>query len=233
MAMNMDGRSSIQKHRIMLVEDHPIFRLGLRELINQEMDLVVCSEAEDKVKAWNEIRSQRPDLVILDISLKDGDGISLIKDIAKSYKNIPVLVVSMHDESIFAERSLIAGAKGYVNKRETSVSIIEAIHCLLKGKVFVSDKIKEDILHHLVGGADSYDKLPMERLTDRELEVFQLIGKGFSTNEIAQKLNLSAKTIGTYRERIKEKLHLKHSCELIRHALLWVENEQIESASEK
>jgi DNA-binding NarL/FixJ family response regulator len=233
MPMHMDGRLPFPKCKIMLVEDHPVFRLGLRELINQEKDMMVCSEAEDRVKAWSEIQSLKPDLVILDISLKDGDGISLIKDIAKSYKTMPVLVVSMHDESIFAERSLIAGAKGYINKRETSVSIIEAIHCLLKGKVFVSDKIKEDILHHLVGGAASYDKLPMERLTDRELEVFQLIGRGCSTNEIALKLNLSAKTIGTYRERIKEKLHLKHSCELIRHALLCVENEQMEAASEK
>jgi DNA-binding NarL/FixJ family response regulator len=132
----------------------------------------------------------------------------------------------MHDESIFAERSLVAGAKGYINKQETSVSIIEAIHSLLRGKVFVSNKIKEDILGHLIGGADSYDKFPIERLTDRELEVFQLIGKGCSTNEIARTLNLSAKTIGTYRERIKEKLHLKHSGELVRHALLWTENEQ-------
>jgi DNA-binding NarL/FixJ family response regulator len=224
--MNMDGNLSNQKRRIVLVEDHPIFRLGLRELINQEKDLVVCGEAEDKIKAWSEIQRLKPDMVILDLSLKDGDGISLIKDIAKTYKNIPVLVVSMHDESIFAERSLIAGAKGYINKQETSVSIIEAIHCLFKGKVFVSNKIKEDILHHFVGGVDSYDKFPIERLTDRELEVFQLIGKGCSTNEIALKLNLSAKTIGTYRERIKEKLHLKHSGELVRHALLWTENEK-------
>lgn len=228
MTMNMDGHSTNQKRKIMLVEDHPIFRLGLRELINQENDLAVCGEAEDKVRAWNEIQRIKPDLVVLDISLKDGDGISLIRDIAKNFRNMPVLVVSMHDESIFAERSLIAGAKGYINKRETSVSIIEAIHCLLKGKVFVSEHIKEEILHHLVGGIDSYTKFPIERLTDRELEVFQLIGKGCSTNEIAVKLNLSVKTIGTYRERIKEKLHLKHASELIRHALLWVENEQIE-----
>jgi DNA-binding NarL/FixJ family response regulator len=224
--MNMDGCLSTRKSRIVLVEDHPVFRLGLRELINQEKDLVVCGEAEDKVTAWSEIQRLKPDMVILDLSLKDGDGISLIKDIARNYKNIPVLVVSMHDESIFAERSLIAGAKGYINKQETSVSIIEAIHSLFKGKVFVSNKIKEDILHHFVGGVDSYDKFPIERLTDRELEVFQLIGKGCSTNEIARKLNLSTKTIGTYRERIKEKLHLKHSGELVRHALLWTENEQ-------
>jgi DNA-binding NarL/FixJ family response regulator len=222
----MDGCLSTRKSRIVLVEDHPVFRLGLRELINQEKDLVVCGEAEDKVTAWSEIQRLKPDMVILDLSLKDGDGISLIKDIARNYKNIPVLVVSMHDESIFAERSLIAGAKGYINKQETSVSIIEAIHSLFKGKVFVSNKIKEDILHHFVGGVDSYDKFPIERLTDRELEVFQLIGKGCSTNEIARKLNLSTKTIGTYRERIKEKLHLKHSGELVRHALLWTENEQ-------
>lgn len=230
--MSMNGSSSSPKHRIMIVEDHPIFRLGLRELINQETDLVVCGEAEDKIHAWSEIQRLKPDLVILDLSLKDGDGISLIKDISKNYKNMPVLVVSMHDESIFAERSLIAGAKGYINKRETSVSIIEAIHCLLKGKVFVSDIIKEEILYHFVGGVDAYNKFPIDRLTDRELEVFQLIGKGLSSNEIAGKLNLSIKTIGTYRERIKEKLHIKHASELTRHAMLWAENEQKDIPSE-
>ncbi|MDQ5986544.1 MAG: Oxygen regulatory protein NreC [Syntrophus sp. SKADARSKE-3] len=230
--MTLDGQSLNQKRRIMIVEDHPIFRLGLRELINQEKDLVVCGEAEDKVGAWMDIQRLKPDFVILDLSLKDGDGISLIKNIVKTYKNMPVLVVSMHDESIFAERSLIAGAKGYINKRETSVSIIEAIHCILRGKVFVSDNIKEEILEHLVGGLDSYDRFPIDRLTDRELEVFHMIGKGLSSNEIAGKLNLSIKTIGTYRERIKEKLHLKNACELIRHAMLWAENEQIEALHE-
>lgn len=222
----MNGSPSSPKCKIMIVEDHPIFRLGLRELINQETDMAVCGEAEDKIKAWSEIQRLRPDLVILDLSLKDGDGISLIKDISKNYKNMPVLVVSMHDESIFAERSLIAGAKGYINKRETSVSIIEAIHCLLKGKVFISDTIKEEILYHLVSGSDAENKFPIDRLTDREMEVFQLIGKGLSSNEIAGKLNLSIKTIGTYRERIKEKLHIKHASELTRHAMLWAENEQ-------
>jgi DNA-binding NarL/FixJ family response regulator len=224
--MNMNSSSLNPKRRIMIVEDHPIFRLGLRELINQEADLVVCGEAEDKIHAWSEIQRLKPDIVILDLSLKDGDGISLIKDISKNHKNMPVLVVSMHDESIFAERSLIAGAKGYINKQETSVSIIEAIHCLLKGKVFVSDIIKEEILDHFVGGVDAYNKYPIETLTDRELEVFQFIGQGLSSNEIAGRLNLSIKTIGTYRERIKEKLHLKHASELTRHAMLWVENEQ-------
>lgn len=228
----MNGSSSSPKCKIMIVEDHPIFRLGLRELINQEPDLVVCGEAEDKIKAWSEIQRLKPDLVILDLSLKDGDGISLIKDISKNYKNMPVLVVSMHDESIFAERSLIAGAKGYINKRETSVSIIEAIHSLLKGKVFVSDTIKEEILYHLVSGSDADNKFPIDRLTDREMEVFQLIGKGLSSNEIANKLNLSIKTIGTYRERIKEKLHIKHASELTRHAMLWAENEQKDISSE-
>jgi DNA-binding NarL/FixJ family response regulator len=226
-------QSSTRKFRIMIVEDHPVFRFGLRELINQESDLAVCGEAEDKVTAWNEMQRLTPDLVILDLSLKDGEGFGLIKDIAKNYRNTPVLVVSMHDESIYAERSLIAGAKGYINKQETSVSIVEAIHSLLKNKIFVSDKIKEELLFHLVGGLDSYDRFPMERLTDRELEVFQFIGKGFGTNEIADKLNLSIKTIGTYRERIKEKLHLKNARELIRHAMLWVENETSEVSPKK
>jgi DNA-binding NarL/FixJ family response regulator len=222
-----------KKIRIMIVEDHPIFRLGLCELINQEHDLIVCGEAEDTGKAWNEIQRLKPDMVVVDISLKGGDGISLIKEIRRYYKNLPVLVVSMHDESRFAERSLIAGAKGYINKQETSGSIVDAIHCVLSGKIYVSENIKEEILNQLVGGIDDDDKSPIERLTDRELEVFQHIGKGFSTNEIARKLNLSTKTIGTYRERIKEKLNLKHASELVRHAMLWVENEYINMTPEK
>ncbi len=215
-----------RRHRIMIVEDHPVFRMGLCELINQEDDLVVCGQADDSGKAYEEIRKLAPDMVIVDISLRGRDGIDLIRDLRKHNKDLVMLVLSMHDESRFAERSLLAGAKRYIMKRETSSSIVEAIRCVLSGKIYLSEKIKGEILDRFVGGAHTYDKTPVDILTDRELEVFRLIGQGLSTNEIATKLSLSAKTIGTYRERIKEKLNLRHASELIRQAMLWVENEK-------
>ena len=233
--MNMDttkeSASQGRKRRIMIVEDHPVFRMGLRELINQESDLAVCGEAEDAGKAYDEIRRLEPDMVIVDISLRGRDGIDLIRDLRGHNKDLPILVLSMHDESRFAERSLLAGAKGYIMKRETSSSVVEAIRCVLRGQIYLSDKIKGEILSRFVGGAHTYNRSPVDRLTDRELEVYRLIGQGLSTNEIAAKLSLSAKTIGTYRERIKEKLNLKHASELIRHAMLWVENEEAKDAS--
>jgi len=230
MAAIKESASQGRKHRIMIVEDHPVFRMGLRELINQESDLVVCGEAEDASTASEEIRKLEPDMVIVDISLRGRDGIELIRDVRGDNRDLPILVLSMHDESRFAERSLLAGAKGYIMKRETSSSVVEAIRRVLNGQIYLSERIKGEILSRFVGGAHTYNKSPVDRLTDRELEVYRLIGRGLSTNEIAGKLSLSAKTIGTYRERIKEKLNLKHAHELIRHAMLWVENEGIETA---
>jgi DNA-binding NarL/FixJ family response regulator len=215
------------------VEDHPIFRMGLRELINEEDDLLVCGEADDAGEAFRAISQSRPDMVIVDISLKGRDGIDLVREVSRQDKHLPMLVLSMHDESLYAERSLLAGAKGYIMKRETSSSIVEAIRCVLSGKIYLSEKIKGDLLDRFVSGPYKFDRSPVERLTDRELEVFQWLGRGLSTNEIAQKLHLSAKTIGTYRERIKEKLNLRHASELLWHAMLWVENERSSAPSEK
>ncbi len=211
--------------RIMIVEDHPIFRLGLSELINQEEDLFVCGEAEDVIKAWNDINTLKPDMVIVDISLKGRSGIDLIKDISKNFKTLPVLVLSMHDESIYAERALVAGAKGYIMKQEASESIIKAIRCVLDGKIYASESVTGNILNTFVSQPHMKDKPAVDRLTDRELEVFQYIGHGLTTKEIAERLNLSKKTIGTYRERIKEKLNLKNFAELIRFAVHWVKHE--------
>jgi DNA-binding NarL/FixJ family response regulator len=219
---------SRRKTNVMVVEDHQVFRMGLRELINQEDDLVVCGETDNADSALIEIPKARPDLVIVDISLRGRDGIGLVRDISRLYKEIPVLVLSMHDESRFAERSLLAGARGYIMKRETSERIIEAIRCVMSGKTYLSEKIKEEILGRFVGGNLIYDRSPVDSLSDRELEVFRLLGYGMSTNEVAEKLHLSAKTVGTYRMRIKEKLNLRHSGELIRQAMLWVENEQLD-----
>jgi DNA-binding NarL/FixJ family response regulator len=233
MALSKEGVHPPKKNRIMIVEDHPVFRMGLRELIDQEDDLVVCGESDDAGKAFDEISRLNPDLVIVDISLKGRDGIELVQDVRKHYKDLPTLVLSMHDESRFAERSLLAGAKGYIMKRETSSSIVDAIRCVLGGKLYVSEKLKAELLDRFASGVLVHEKTPTSRLTDRELEVFQLLGHGLSTGEIAKKLSLSAKTIGTYRERIKEKLNLRHANELIWHAMLWVEKDRSGTVAEE
>jgi DNA-binding NarL/FixJ family response regulator len=215
-----------EKVRVMIVDDHPVFRLGLRELINQEKDLVVCGEAEDYSKAWSEIQRLEPEMVLVDISLKGRDGISLVKEISRYYPDIPTLVVSMHDETRFAERSLLAGAKGYIMKQETLTSIVTAIRCILGGKIYLSEQLKDEVLTQFAGGFRTGEASPVDKLSDRELEVYRLIGTGLGTNEIAQELNLSVKTIGSYRERIKEKLNLKSANDLVRNAVRWVESEQ-------
>lgn len=213
--------------RIMIIEDHPIFRIGLGELINQEVDLTVCGEAEDVGKAWEEIQRLDPDMAIVDISLKGRSGLELIHQINNYKKDLPVLVLSMHDEALFAQRALRAGAKGYIMKKDASESVIKAIRRVLDGKIYVSEKVVGGILETLSGQAQTQDKSIVEKLTDRELEVFQFIGLGASTKEIAGKLSLSVKTIGTYRERIKDKLNLRHTTELVRHAVHWVESEEL------
>lgn len=214
------------KVRIVIVDDHPVFRLGLRELIQQEKDLVVCGEAEDTATAWNEIQRLKPDMVIVDLSLKGGDGINLIKEIGRHYSDLPVLVVSMHDENRFAERSLLAGAKGYIMKQETITSVVKAVRCILGGKIYLSEKLKDSVLTQFASGSRTVEKSSVDSLSDRELEVYRLIGLGSGTNEIAQQLNLSVKTIGSYRERIKEKLKLSSGNELVRNAIYWVENQK-------
>jgi len=214
---------SDSEKRIMIVEDHPIFRLGLAELINQEEDLFVCGEAEDVTEALNKIGKLNPDMVIVDISLKGRNGIELIKDISRYFNALPVLVLSMHDESLYAERALLAGAKGYIMKQEASESIVKAIRCVIRGNVYASETIMSNILNRFANHPKV--QLELDTLSDRELEVLQLMGQGLTTGDIAEKLNLSKKTIGTYRERIKDKLNLKNAAELIRFAVHWVKHE--------
>jgi DNA-binding NarL/FixJ family response regulator len=211
----------MHKKKILVVEDHPIFRLGISELINQEDDLEVCGDAENVSRALVEIERLNPDLIVVDISLKNSDGIDLVKELNARKKGLPVLILSMHDEFLYAERALRAGARGYIMKQEAMESVVTAIRQVLAGKIYFNDRVKEYILTQLSGGSGSADKAPITRLTDRELEVFRMIGRGFGTREIAGKLNLSIKTIGTYRERIKEKLGLKTATELVRHAVHW------------
>ncbi|MEE4607871.1 MAG: response regulator transcription factor [Desulfobacteraceae bacterium] len=219
------------KKRILIVEDHPIFRLGLTELINQEEDLEVCAGASDVAKAWQAIEAFCPDLVIADISLPKGDGIDLAKEIARQFKGrLPVVILSMHDAFLYAERALHAGARGYIMKEEAMEKVVSAVRDVLAGRIYLNDKVKEHILTNLTTHPGSRDKSPLERLTDRELEVFRFLSQGLSSRDIARRLNLSIKTIGTYRERIKEKLHLKHSAELVRYAVHWASQESGEES---
>ncbi len=218
-----------KKKKIMLVEDHPIFRLGLAELINQEDDLIACGTSTDVNQAIKEIEILNPNLIIVDISLKNSDGIDLVHHVKKNKEDIPILVLSMHDEYLYAQRALHAGAKGYIMKQEAMESVVTAIQHVLSGKVYLNENLKEHILSNISDNFKAKDKSPMERLTDRELQVFKMIGRGFTSKEIAIKLFLSIKTIGTYRERIKEKLGLKNASELVRCAVHFEKTGHIES----
>jgi len=209
--------------KIIIVEDHPIFRMGIKELIDQENDMTVIGDAEDVKGAVNLIEKQLPDLVIIDLSLKDSNGIELVKEIHNNYKKTSSLVLSMHDESLHAQRCIMAGAKGYIMKQEASESVVTAIRKIISGNIYVSPRIMSNILNQFQNQPDLIHESPLKKLTDRELEIFQLIGRGYSSKEVGIQLNISIKTVGTYKERIKEKLALKHSGELVRNAIIWVE----------
>lgn len=214
-----------KEKKILMVEDHPIFRMGMCELINQEKDLTVCGSAEDVPEAMELIELKNPDLVIVDLSLKSSNGMTLIREMNKYYKKIPILVLSMHEESLHAKRCLLAGAKGYLMKHETKDSIIEAIRRIFAGKKYISQRVMDTLLDKLGEESATGPESSVHGLTDRELEVFQMIGKGFSSRQMAGQLNLSVKTISAHRERIKQKLGAKTSGELVRYAVLWLETE--------
>ena len=221
--VNYNNNLKQTKNRVFIVEDHPIFSMGMSELINQEEDLEVCGNADNISSALKAIEQLHPDLIIVDLALKGCQGIDLIKEVEKGKKEIPMLVLSMHDEAIHAERCILAGAKGYIMKQEASESVIEALRHILAGNIYVSSKIMNKMVNKLTGKPGSADISATNRLTNRELEVLTLIGKGLSAGEIAETLHVSPKTIGTYRERLKDKLELKHGAELVRYAVLWVE----------
>jgi DNA-binding NarL/FixJ family response regulator len=207
------------KRKVFLVDDHPIVRQGLAQLINNETDLFVIGQGEDAFGSLRAILEAKPDLVLVDVSLKDSDGIDLLKELKSQLPHLPVLVVSMHDESLYAERALRAGAGGYVMKQEAPQVLLLAIRSVLKGEVYVSSKMGATLLQRMVAGKKRDTGVPMDRLTDRELEVFRMIGAGRSVKEIADKLCLSAKTVEAHREHIKEKLNIKSSAELLRFAI--------------
>lgn len=211
------------RSRILIVDDHAMFREGLRLLIDREPDLTVCGDTADADEALRSIDELKPDLVIADISLSGTTGIDLIKAIKNKYEDLPVLVVSMHEESLYAERALRAGATGYVMKQEPAKTVKLAIRKVLGGDIHLSEKMATTMLGKFMrGGQDEPPASPIESLSDRELEVFRMLGEGKATRQIAEELDLSVATINSFRNRIKEKLKLKNSTELMLHAIHWV-----------
>jgi DNA-binding NarL/FixJ family response regulator len=213
------------RKRVLLVDDHAVVRFGIAQLINQQSDLVVCGEEEDAANALSAIAKLKPDLVIADISLKDSSGLELMRNIKAQCSGLPVLVVSAHDEAVYAEIAFRAGALGYLMKAEALAKVVTAIRRVLSGNIYVSDALTSRMLQRQVRGQTDLKQSPVKGLSDRELEVFELIGKWKKTKEIAQELHLSIKTIEYYREQIKQKLELRGSVELTQHATSWVQGE--------
>jgi len=228
MSATKKQKTIIDRRKILIVDDHPIVRDGLIRLIHEEQSLTVCGQAEDAHQALKAISESRPDIAIVDITLKSSDGIDLMKSIRSQYPKLPVLILSMHDETLYAERALRAGAKGYIMKQEASEKLMEAVHEILSGRIYCSDNISRRVMRKFARGKADIKDSPIDSLSDRELQVFRLIGCGYRTSEIAKKLYLSVKTIETYRTHIKEKLNLANSAELLRYAILWVNSQQRE-----
>jgi DNA-binding NarL/FixJ family response regulator len=217
--MNHSGGTA--KSRVLVVDDHPIVRQGLTLLINRESDLTVCGEAEDAHTAMQSLTSTRPDILVVDISLNGPDGLDLLKNVRSRHPDLPVLILSMHDESIYAERALRAGAQGYIMKQEATEKVLVALRRILSREIYVSERIANRMLHRYIGNPSATRPSSIADLTDRELEVFRLIGEGHSTRQIAEELHISVKTVESYQSHIKEKLSLRSARELVQHAIQW------------
>ena len=220
-----DRAAQSTKKNVLVVDDHPLLRQGLALLINQQQDMQVCGEAEEAHAAMQAVTQSRPDIIILDISLNGPDGLELLKSIRASDPDLPVLILSMHDEAIYAERALRARANGYIMKQEATEKVLVAVRRILNGELYLSDRMSNKMLQHYIGGAPSMIQSRISSLSDRELEVFRLIGEGRATREIAEELHLSVKTVETYQAHIKDKLALRSGRELIQHAIQWKINE--------
>jgi DNA-binding NarL/FixJ family response regulator len=216
------AKAQIEKSRILIVEDHPLFREGLSQMIDRNPGLAVCGQMPDAAGALRAVAELQPDLVTVDISLEGGNGIELIKILKAKYEDLPILVISMHDESLYAERALRAGAQGYVMKNEPARTVKAAILKVLGGEIFLSEKMSSSVLAKIMRGKSERPVSPIEQLSDRELEVFEMLGRGKPTRQIAEELNLTIPTIHSFRNRIKEKLQLKNSTEMMLHAMQWV-----------
>jgi DNA-binding NarL/FixJ family response regulator len=221
-----ETQTLVAKSKVFIVDDHPIVRQGLALLINRETDLTVSGDAEDAGTALQRIEAMQPDIVLVDISLNGPDGLDLLKSIRTQNHRLPVLILSMLDETMYAERALRAGANGYIMKQEATEKVLVAIRRILSGDVYVSERVAKLMMHHFVGGAAAQGDSPVAGLTDRELEVFRLIGDGRGTRQIATDLGISVKTVESYQAHIKEKLGLRNARELVQSAIQWTIREK-------
>lgn len=225
----MSETQSTRAARVLIVDDHPFMRRGLAQIIDDQPNATVCGEAACFAEALEQVRATQPDVVVVDISLPDGNGLELTKEIKTQWPEVKILISSMHDESLFAERALRAGASGYVGKSENVEDFIVALQRVLEGRVFLSPRMTDRVLRQVRADKDDQLRSPLEKLSDRELQVFEMIGNGLSTKQIAGRLELSRKTVETHREHIKTKLNLKNASELTQHAVQWV----LEQASQQ
>jgi DNA-binding NarL/FixJ family response regulator len=210
-----------RKHRIFLVDDHPLVREGLANLINEQNDMIVCGEAEDSAGAMTGIGKTRPDVALVDISLKNESGLELVKNLESQFPLVALIVLSMHDEALYAERALRAGARGYVMKRESTKSVLASIRRVSEGGVYVSERVVNSMARRFSSSSKGAESSPVERLSDRELEIFRLLGQGRTTAQIAEDLHLSLKTVQAYCARAKEKFGVSSLGELLRAAIRW------------
>ena len=222
MTTNVPTGAKTGKHKVLIVDDHPIVRHGLGELIARQPDLEMCGEAADASEALRHVETTRPDVAVIDISLNGENGIELIGQLKALYPEVKILVSSMHDEKTFAGRALRAGALGYINKRESIRKVVDAVRQVLRGEIYLSPQMANQLLHRAAVG-EPLDHDPIETLSNRELEVFEMIGQGMNTQQIAGKLGLSPRTIETHRKKIKTKLNLPNSAQLSRTAFQWVQ----------
>lgn len=213
------------KTKILIVDDHPVVREGLASILDHEQDFQVCGQAEDVTGALEAIAGVKPDIAIVDISLKQSDGIELTKTLKARYPDIAVIILSVHDESVYAERVLLAGAKAYLMKDAVCEHIVKAIRKVLRGEIYVSDVVSDKFLHTIAGDKAGAAKTAIDSLSDREFETFRLIGQGYKASQIAVRLHLSVKTIETYRTRIKEKLRLENAAQLLQYSIAWSKNQ--------
>jgi DNA-binding NarL/FixJ family response regulator len=219
--------SSEPKKRVLVIDDHPFMRSGLAQLIDRQPDLQVCGEAGNPAEAHRELQKNKPDLVLTDMTMPGRSGLEFIKDLAAAHPDLPILVISMHDEVIYAERALRAGARGYMMKEAGGENLLTAIRQILRGEIYVSPRMSARILENVSGRKPRGSDSPIEKLSDREFEIFRLIGQGKNTRDIAEQLHLSPKTVDVHRSHIREKLQLTDATALVRHAVRWVETQNL------
>lgn len=221
----MSNSEAQSEYSVLIVDDHPIVRQGYHMLIESEPDLNVCGEAFDFDSALQAIEETKPDVALIDISLKGTNGLDLIKIIRRTY-DLPILVISIHDENLYAERALRTGANGYIMKHEATEKVLSAIREVLSGKMYLSEQVGTDLLQKIVTGESLNPENLLSKLSNREFEVYQYIGQGLTTKDIAQKMELSIKTIESHRAHIKKKLKLKSSNELVKHSVEWAQTQK-------